>query len=99
MNTVEVIASGKLALKGAVDVDTTAELEQAGMTLIDGQVASEWEVDLSAVTRADSAALALMLSWMRDAGKKQVALKFTGLPDELLALAGVCGVDVLLPMT
>ncbi|GAA4647762.1 hypothetical protein GCM10023116_00240 [Kistimonas scapharcae] len=98
MNTVEVTAPGKLVLKGAVDVDTAAELEVAGMALIDSQVAPWWEVDLSAVTRADSAALALLLSLMRDAGNKQVSLTFTGLPDELMALAGVCGVDSLLPM-
>ncbi|OQX37436.1 MAG: hypothetical protein B0D91_06670 [Oceanospirillales bacterium LUC14_002_19_P2] len=98
MNTVEVTAPGKIALKGAVDVDTAAELEVAGMALIDSQVSPLWEVDLSAVTRADSAALALLLSWMRDAGNKQIGLTFTGFPDELMALAGVCGVDSLLPM-
>ncbi|MCK5893773.1 MAG: STAS domain-containing protein [Endozoicomonadaceae bacterium] len=98
MGTVELIAPGRLALCGSVDVDTVAELEQSGLDKINRQSSAEWMVDLSAVTRADSAALAMMLSWMRSAEEKKVKLMFTGLPDELQALAGVCGVDVLLPI-
>lgn len=98
MSAVEATAPGKLALKGEVCVDTVTELEVASMALIDGQVASSWVIDLSAVVRADSAALALLLSLMRYAGREQVELIFTGLPDELMALAGVCGMDSLLPV-
>lgn len=99
MNAVTVLSPGKLALTGAVDVDTAFELEQAGMALIDGQVSAEWVVDMSEIERADSAALALMLSWIRDAAVKQVALTFTGLPDDLRALAGVCCMGELLPLS
>lgn len=98
MSTVELTAPGKLALSGAVDVDTAAELEQSGLDKIDRQRSAEWVVDLSTVTRADSAALAMMLSWMRSAEEKNVSLIFSGWPDELQALASVCGVDVLLPV-
>lgn len=98
MSMVKLTAPGMLALSGAVDVDTVSELEQSGLNLMDRQRSAEWVVNWSAVTRADSAALAMMLSWVRDGGAKKVRLVFSDLPHELKALAGVCGVDRLLPM-
>lgn len=54
-------------------------------------------VDLSAVTAADSAALALLFDWMRIARKAGGAVRQTGMPDGMRSLAVLYGVDELLP--
>jgi phospholipid transport system transporter-binding protein len=53
-------------------------------------------VNLSGVTRVDSAGLALLLEWLRQARSERRAIQFTALPDKLLAIARLSGVDGLL---
>jgi phospholipid transport system transporter-binding protein len=54
-------------------------------------------IDLSEVTEMDSSLLAAMLSWLRDAKAREHELTFTNLPDALLTIARLYGVDGLLP--
>ena len=53
--------------------------------------------DLSGVTRVDSAALALLLAWLRRAKALDARVELRAMPESLLALARLYGVDVLLP--
>ena len=53
-------------------------------------------VDLSAVQRCDSSAVALMLAWKREAKERAVALKFSGVPAAAASLASLYGVAELL---
>ncbi|MDZ7808811.1 MAG: ABC transporter substrate-binding protein [Arhodomonas sp.] len=55
-------------------------------------------VDLSAVERADSAGLALVLEWVRAARAARTAGPFPGNARQLLAIARVSGVDAILPL-
>ena len=55
-------------------------------------------VDLGKVEAVDSAAVSLMLSWLRRAQRNQVALCFSNVPDNLLSLARLYGVAELLPL-
>lgn len=59
----------------------------------------ELVVDLSRVEAVDSAAVSLMLSWLRRAQRSRVALRFTHVPENLLSLARLYGVAELLPMS
>ena len=54
-------------------------------------------IDLSEVTEMDSSLLAAMLSWLRDAKAREHELTFANLPDALLTIARLYGVDRLLP--
>jgi phospholipid transport system transporter-binding protein len=54
-------------------------------------------IDLSEVTEMDSSLLAAMLSWLRDSKQREHELIFTNLPDALLTIARLYGVDGLLP--
>lgn len=54
-------------------------------------------IDLSAVTELDSAAVALMLGWLRQAALVGADLKFSGIPSAAITLAEVYGVAELLP--
>jgi phospholipid transport system transporter-binding protein len=81
--------SGELSFKNAV-----AALDAARDALAAGQGA--FEVDLSGVTRADSAGLALLLELARAARAQGRELRCTHAPEQLTRLAGFFGVtDVL----
>jgi phospholipid transport system transporter-binding protein len=55
-------------------------------------------IDLKQVESVDSAAVSLLLSWLRRAQGKQVALAFANIPDNLLSLARLYGVAEFLPL-
>lgn len=57
---------------------------------------SEFTIDLSGVTRADSAGLALLIGWIRRAKQEQKSVYFKNIPANLLAIARVTGVDAIL---
>jgi len=54
-------------------------------------------VDLSAVTRADSAGLALLLGWMRQTRAREAGILFRGVPPQMEAIAGTSALGGLLP--
>ncbi len=54
---------------------------------------SEINIDFSKVTHADSAALALLLEWMRFAKKNKKNISFYNLPEQLLNLIKISGLE------
>lgn len=56
------------------------------------------DVDLTAVTHSDSAGLALLVEWMRQAGKVNKPIRFFNMPTQMLALAEASGMEGLLPL-
>lgn len=50
-------------------------------------------LDLSRVTSTDSAGLALIIEWLKDARKHQKELTFKNTPEQLLTLAKLSGLD------
>ena len=56
-------------------------------------------VDLGGVTEMDSALLALLLAWLRDAQGRDRALEFANPPESLRTIARLYGVDGLLPLS
>lgn len=55
-------------------------------------------VNLIAVTHSDSAGLSLLARWMRLAKTHNIGLVFSGLPDSMLDLSRVSGLDEILPI-
>jgi phospholipid transport system transporter-binding protein len=55
------------------------------------------EVDLAKVEVVDSAALSMLLGWLRAAQAKNRNLRVTNLPANLLSLANLYGVAGMLP--
>lgn len=55
-------------------------------------------IDLAQVESVDSAAVSLLLSWLRRAQRNNVAISFANIPDNLLSLARLYGVAELLPL-
>lgn len=56
-------------------------------------VAKQVTLDLGGVGNADSAGLALMLEWIKHARSKRVQLRFRNIPEQLLTLAKLSGLD------
>jgi len=53
-------------------------------------------IDLSAVTRSDSAGVALLVDWMRTAKNMNKKIVFHHIPAQMLAIASASGLDELL---
>jgi phospholipid transport system transporter-binding protein len=58
----------------------------------------EVEVDLAGVHRADSAGVALLVHWEREAQRHGGSICFHNAPEQMLAIAKVSGVDDLLSL-
>lgn len=55
--------------------------------------------DLKAVEAVDSSALAVIFGWLREARQQGKALALTHVPQDLLSLAALYGVNDLLPLS
>lgn len=85
----------RLSLSGPLTVATVAAVAEAGRE----QVATgDRVVDLSGVTHVDSAALALLLSWLRAARAAGRQLSIDQAPAALVSLASLYDVDSILPL-
>lgn len=83
----------RMALSGPVTLaNVAAVLEEGRRHLADGVES----VDLAEVTEMDSALLALLLAWMRDAKSRNRALALANPPQALRTIARLYGVDTLL---
>lgn len=86
--------SDTLALSGGLMFANAAQVfEQAGQALEHG---AQRKLDLSGVTRADSAGLACVLALLAHASRAGRSLQVTHLPDSLRTLAEVCDARELL---
>ncbi|MFH0351870.1 MAG: lipid asymmetry maintenance protein MlaB [Chromatiales bacterium] len=87
-------AKGSWSLGGDVDIGTVPSiLDRDARMFTDSSVV----VDLKAVTRIDSAGLALLVNWAREGRRHKVAIRFQNIPARMLAIAKICGVDKVLP--
>lgn len=87
-------ADGRYRLSGTADMGSARQLLERGLAQFSGLRAVE--LDLSGVTVADGAGLAVLLSWVERARSAGQVLRFAGLPVQLAALARVCGVEAML---
>ena len=84
----------RMLLSGPVTLANVAGLLEEGRRHLAEGVQT---VDLGEVSEMDSALLALLLAWLRDAKARERALAFANLPESLRTIARLYGVDRLLP--
>ncbi len=92
----DVVSPGQYRLIGELDFASVPVLADRGRVLFSG--AGDVQVSLDAVERGNSAGLALLVDWLREARRRQRRIRFTGVPAQMLALARVSGVDELLAL-
>ncbi len=85
----------RLLLSGAVTLGNVAELFEEGRRHVEEGVRT---VDLGEVKQLDSALLALLLAWLREARTHGASLEFARLPEALRTIARLYGVDALIPV-
>ena len=85
---------GHWLLQGELDFESVpAVLQHAGARMLGN---GRLEVDLRDVTRADSAGLALLVEWLRESASAGNDIVFVNVPDQLLSIARVCGLEDIL---
>ena len=84
-----------LALAGELSFESAPRLLNSQRDLFNRR--DQLIIDCKDVTRSDSAGLALLIEWMRQARRYHCQLAFRNLPRQLLDIARVSGVEQLLP--
>lgn len=72
-----------------------AQLLAAGRAALTAEVS---EIDLATIDDADSAALAVLFAWLREAKTRNISLRIVNPPAGLMSLAALYGVDEFLPL-
>jgi phospholipid transport system transporter-binding protein len=84
---------GRYRLSGVAGFETARALLELGTAEFYGR--ERVEVDLAGITHADSAGLAVLLTWLARARRAGHAVHFTALPPQLVRIARVCSVEEL----
>jgi len=92
--TLEDLGEGRFALSGELTFGTAEQILRASETPFEEH--TQLEIDLSGVTDSDSAGLALLLEWVTWANHSVREIRFTGVPEKILAIARTTEVEPLL---
>jgi phospholipid transport system transporter-binding protein len=84
-------------VSGELDFESVPSVWKASISCLDGEAAPR--IDLGGVGRVDSAALALVLEWVRWGIHHQRPVRFLNVPEKLLALARISEVSRLIDGT
>ena len=76
---------------GAMTFDSVTDLWQQGDAMFSEHTVVE--IDLAGVTRTDSAGLALLVEWLREAARQGGRIEFLNLPPQMLAIAKVTNLE------
>lgn len=90
-------SEGVIRVSGELNAASVPQLLTDAQPLFQ-QSGKQVSIDLSDVSRADSSGLALLIDWMRSAQKQQQQLSFRRLPEQLLEMARVSGIEDILPL-
>jgi len=82
----------KLTADSITNLNAALVQEQGAAAIRSGDA----QVDFSAVRRCDTAAVACVLAWLREARAAGRTLELVALPDDLMSLAKLYGVDQLI---
>jgi len=88
--------SGRVVVTGELTFGTAREARQIGILVLESSRADRIVVDCAAVTRADSAGLAVLLDWLAWGRRRSRPLSLQNLPATLVAIARISEVDGLL---
>ena len=91
--------SGRVVVTGELTFASAREARQLGILVLEGSRADRLVVDCGAVTRADSAGLAVLLDWLAWGRRKSRPVSLENLPASLVAIAKISEVDGLLVAT
>ena len=76
---------GRFTLNGAMSFATANDILRKSETLFGRH--SSLKIDLAGVGKADSAGLALIIEWKSQAANRAADIRFSNVPDSLMAIA------------
>lgn len=91
----EAQSPGLVRVSGDLGFEAAPAILEAGRQAFEGR--SEVSVDLGGLTDADSAGLAVLLQWIREAQREGRVIRFAHLPRRLRDLARIGGVAEFVP--
>lgn len=88
---IEQFEAGHFKMTGVLDFETVPAILQQSQALF--SACDSLDIDFSAITRSNSAGLALLIEWMRNARVNNQPIAFHHLPEQMQEIAKLCGVD------
>lgn len=95
MIEVRVESSARLALHGVLDFTSARRTHEAGLVYFSREPGANWVVDCAGLESANSAALAVLLDWLRQRSGQGAHLRYESLParlGEIARLSGTLGI-------
>jgi phospholipid transport system transporter-binding protein len=86
-------SAGRVVVTGELTFGTAREARKIGILVLESSRADRIVVDCSAVTRADSAGLAVLLDWLAWGRRRSKPLSLQNIPASLIAIARISEVD------
>ena len=93
--SLETLGEGRFRVSGSLDYETVERILDDDDSLFAGNPA-EIEIDLSGVTHTTSVGLALMLEWLRQARSRNIAIRFSNVPAQILGIAKLSQLESIL---
>ena len=87
---------GRVEVHGELSFDTVPALVEPMRKILAER--DHVAVDLAAVSRGDSAGVALLVEWMNLAERLQKSIAFLNIPQQMLSIARVSSLDQMLPL-
>lgn len=87
-----------LRIVGELDFDSVADLWATTGSLFEIAVEPVVQIDLSGVQRSNSAGVALLVEWLRQAQSRQSKLVFSNMPAQMRAIVRVVDLETVLPV-
>lgn len=94
--SIELIEDGRLRVSGELSFKTVPALISSSQVFFKKN--NDIDIDLADVSRADSAGVALLIEWRRQAQKQNKSVCFSNIPSQMLAIARLSGVNELLSL-
>ena len=92
--SIQRVADGRLEASGVLGYVTAGRALPAGLALVPR--GSTCTIDLSRVTEADSAGLAVLVEWLATARSRGTVIRYEGIPAQILAFARISDLESLL---
>jgi phospholipid transport system transporter-binding protein len=86
-------SAGRVVVTGELTFGTAREARKIGILVLESSRADRIVVECYAVTRADSAGLAVLLDWLAWGRRRSKPLSLQNLPASLIAIARISEVD------
>ena len=92
-------SQGIYAIEGELNMQTVPGVSRQLLKLLPMAEGEKFTLDLAAVTRSDSAGVALLVEVMQQAKIAKLTLLFSNLPQQMQDIAGISGLLDILPVS